>query len=172
LGAESQRLFFALDPDPETRNRLVRAQRSLDLSGRRVPAANIHMTLAFLGNVPVSQLGDLCALAADLDFPPGEITLDRAGSFRKSRVGWLGCSEPPRGLETFQGMLVNALSDNGFHPDARAWKPHVTLYRDLRKPFDTIPVKPVRWRLSEFCLMHSGQCPKGVLYTAIGRWPG
>lgn len=172
MGSESKRLFFALDPDSDTRARLVRLQTSLNLAGRRVPAANIHMTLAFLGNVPVSRLDDLCSLAAKLDFPLCEMTLDIAGSFRKSRVGWLGCSHPMPELEAFQDTLVNALSEGGFAPDARAWKPHVTLYRDLRKPVGTMPVKPVRWRLTEFCLMHSGQCPKGVLYTPIGRWPG
>ncbi len=46
------RLFFALWPDPPTRTALAMLVDGLPLvGGRRVPAENLHLTLAFLGNV-------------------------------------------------------------------------------------------------------------------------
>jgi len=172
LNTESRRLFFALDPDPRTRERFVQLQAALDWPGRRVPAANLHMTLAFLGNVPVSALADLCALAQGLDFPAPLVRLDCAGSFRKSRVGWVGCARPPEALTTFQAELAGSLEQGGFRPDRRAWHPHVTLYRDLRNNPGSMDTEPVEWQPETFCLMHSGQCPRGVVYTVVGRWPG
>lgn len=171
MGGKSQRLFFALDPDPGVRERFISLQTSLNVPARRVPPANLHMTLAFLGDVPVSALQNLCGLAANIKFSACEIQIDCAGAFPKSRVGWLGCTRPPASLTDFQARLADALIDGGFKPDNRSWKPHVTLYRDLRKPFETIPIDPVRWKPKSFCLMHSGQCRKGVIYTIVGRWP-
>ena len=47
---ENQRLFFALWPDEDARERLATVARD-DSTGRWVSRDNLHVTLAFLGAV-------------------------------------------------------------------------------------------------------------------------
>jgi 2'-5' RNA ligase len=73
-------------------------------------------------------------------------------------------------LLAFQAELARTLENQGFRSDTRPWEPHVTLYRDLRNRCATMDIEPVVWRPREFCLMQSGRCPKGVVYTVVERW--
>ena len=55
------RLFFALWPEPDTQRRWHEELASYvkPLGGRRVPAENLHLTLAFLGEVPGTRINAL-----------------------------------------------------------------------------------------------------------------
>ncbi|MEK7758301.1 MAG: 2'-5' RNA ligase family protein, partial [Pseudomonadota bacterium] len=57
---ETQRLFFALWPDPVLQQRLAQAAEALlpRAAGRRVRAENLHCTLVFLGAVEAALPGD------------------------------------------------------------------------------------------------------------------
>ena len=133
--------------------------------------ANIHMTLVFLGDVRVERISCLQEIAAGLSFPEFEIVLDITGRFQKAAVGWLGCSLVPDILTGFQAILIQQLQTAGFEPDTRAWTPHITLYRNLRKPFETIEFEALKWKPRGFCLMQSGHDSSGLIYQSIGRWP-
>ena len=138
--------------------------------GRAIDPAAFHITLAFLGNVPVDDIPRLLKLADRMAFPACSLTLDVSGRFKRARVGWLGCTEVPGLLLEFQALLVSRLGAGGFETDSRHWKPHITLYRNLRKPCANIDIEAVRWELEGFCLMQSLQDRNGVSYRSIGRW--
>jgi RNA 2',3'-cyclic 3'-phosphodiesterase len=59
----SLRLFFALWPGTQEQQALLRASAPAvaDSAGRPIPAANLHATLAFLGNVAAARLPQLRA---------------------------------------------------------------------------------------------------------------
>ena len=171
MSGESTRLFFALNPDPSTRARLAQIQSELRLRGRPVAVKNLHMTLAFLGTVHSSRIPTLHKIAAAMVFPDFELVLDIADRFDKAGIGWLGCARVAPALSGFQLALVQQLQDAGFKTENREWTPHITLYRNLRKPFETIGFDAVKWRPAGFCLMESRHQRSGMIYLPIGHWP-
>ncbi len=164
------RLFFALDPDERVRQRLGRIQADLALPARRVPLPNLHITLAFLGDVAAADIGRLQTLAGTVDLPAVRLMLDRLGWFPRAGVAWLGCARPPPALSEFQQALTRCLLREGFAPDTRAWQPHVTLYRNLRTRWEKIPFEAVAWPLQGFCLLRSTSAERGPRYEPLGHW--
>jgi hypothetical protein len=55
-----------------------------------VAADNLHLTLAFLGEVSADKQRALAALAGRIRQPGFTLTLDDAGQWLRSRVVWLG----------------------------------------------------------------------------------
>ena len=100
---DTLRLFFALWPDPAVREQLAKQQQHI--SGRRVPADNLHLTLAFLGVQPRSLLPSLEAALDTLALPALQLTIDRLGYFSKPRIAWAGPSTPPAALMSMQQGL-------------------------------------------------------------------
>jgi 2'-5' RNA ligase len=150
---------------------MTRIQSGLTIVARPVRPANFHITLVFLGNIAISRVAELLEIAGTLKFPDFVIRLDTLGSFRKSGVEWLGCSEVPGSLVAFQASLSARLEAAGFSSDIRSWKPHVTLYRDLRTAPATMEFEALNWKPERFCLMQSGQDRNGVFYQRLGQWP-
>ena len=159
-----------MEMDDGIRRRVARLQQELSLSARKVPAANFHATLVFLGQQPASAFDAFIAAADGHEAPLDPITLDRVSKFRRSRVVWLGCSDLPASWSLFQQNLVTQLSSSGYRPERREWRLHITLYRDLRKPLTTLSVDALSWRCKSFSLMESISTPQGVRYRPISRW--
>lgn len=81
----TRRLFFARWPDDATRVALESARNALfPLAGRPVEAANLHVTLAFLGSADETRLPALCALTGAVD--AGSVIVDRLEHWQKPRV--------------------------------------------------------------------------------------
>jgi 2'-5' RNA ligase len=166
----TQRLFFALLPGPAVRRSVAHIQRRLDCKARAVSPEQFHITLAFLGNQPQGKVTALKSLAASLDFEPCELQLDRIGTFRRAGVLWLGATTIPPALQAFQRALSDGLEATGIDYDQKQWKPHLTLYRRLRKPHASITFEAVPWRLKGFALVESVGVRNGVRYDNLGRW--
>ena len=92
------RLFFAIWPDDPGVDRLRALAESLAprVGGRPVPRDNIHLTLAFLGDLDDERAA--IAASAPIEGKALDLSLDRLGSFRKARVAWAGSTRPPAGL--------------------------------------------------------------------------
>jgi 2'-5' RNA ligase len=171
LSKASVRLFFALWPDAAIRRQLIELQSRLPAQGRRVPPRRLHLTLAFLGEVRLAQLPQLRRIAARFTLPTEPLLLDRLGWFERAGVGWLGCCAVAPAWASFAGDLMSELDAAGFRHEDRPWQPHVTLYRDLRKPFEMIRFEAVQWTAESFCLVLSQHHFMGLGYTRIGTWP-
>lgn len=165
------RLFFALWPGPAERARLVELQNRLAAPGRRIAAERLHLTLAFLGEVERARLDTLASLAALFCVPTEALVLDRLGWFEQAGSGWLGCNQAPVAWTGQVRALNERLAESGFRVDRRDWVPHVTLYRNLRKPFDMITVEAVQWTPEVLCLVRSDRLESGPKYTVLRRWP-
>ena len=164
------RLFFALWPDEPARAALAPLARrvALEGGGRAVPGANLHLTLAFLGDVPQDRVDAAKAAASGIRGDRFELVLDRTGAFRRSGVGWAGPAKAPGELVTLQSALDSALRASGFALEDRPFAPHLTLARKLVRPVATTQIEPVAWRVTRFALVASAR-EKGA-YRDVAIW--
>jgi len=167
------RLFFALYPDPDTRraiHALTGAVTGRD--GRRVPADNIHLTLAFLGHLEPAAVDCVCAGADRLSGSGFELALDTLGHWQRPQVAWLGASRVPDALRALAAGLAAVQAGCGLAADEREYSPHVTLLRKARRPLPATGLAlTVAWRADSFVLMDSVSGAGGVSYTVRREWP-
>jgi 2'-5' RNA ligase len=167
---KSHRLFFALQPNEPVRKAVSAVQKTCGAEGRAVPAANFHVTLAFLGMQDAAVIPKVCEVANSLSFQPCKVTLDRFGRFKRAGVLWLGAGQVPASLAAFQHNLVSALLAAGIGYDRKSWKFHLTLYRKMRTMPPTMAPVAIHWPLEGFSLVESISVNRGVEYHDIASW--
>lgn len=170
---DSRRLFFALWPDDPLRARLRRAVRpAVQLAGGRpVLPADLHLTLAFLGQVPESRLDDVLTAGASVSMPPIRLELDRFGCFPRAGVFWLGPERTPAALTDFVVALWHSLEPLGLMGRG-VFRAHVTLCRKVRRAPALPAPWPVVWLAREFVLAESLTVPERRRhYRVLERFP-
>jgi len=173
--APSLRVFFALWPDANARERLAAA--ALDVAaqtkGVAPPAANLHVTLAFIGDVAPERIGALCGIGASVaaSAAPFVLALDCAGTFRGTGIAWAGASSLPSSLVELALDLAAGLLAEGFPVEQRAFTPHVTLARRARTPSLARLPAPIAWKVTRFALDASESGRYGTRYRELAAWP-
>lgn len=151
----TRRLFFALWPDDDVRAGIVARREQLGrLTRRRVPDHNLHLTLLFLGDQPVEWMDDVQAAAGQVSGNPCALILDRFGWFAGARVAWLG-GEAPQELVDLVDSLKEAIEPLGLRFDALPFRPHITLFRQVRQRPHFPAIEPLEWSIREFALIES-----------------
>jgi 2'-5' RNA ligase len=151
------RLFFAVWPDAEAAKRLATLAGAVvgRIGGRAVPADNIHLTLAFLGDVPEERVPQLESIARSVPGRIFNLRLDRLGSFKQARVGWIGCEAMHPDLVALERELAQGLRAAGFGLDDRPFAPHVTLARKIERRLGPEATEPIEWRANAFELVRT-----------------
>ena len=163
------RLFFALQPSSDDLDRLARALPDDLDAGRVIPRENLHVTLAFLGDVDTELEAAAREAAAGVQAPPVTLSFTALAHWSGSRTRVLVPEAIPAEAQTLRGELARRLRERGVPFDARIWRPHLTVARKAR-PAEEVPVEPLLFRFREFVLVHSRTDPAGARYVAIGRW--
>ncbi|MCZ6536642.1 MAG: RNA 2',3'-cyclic phosphodiesterase [Gammaproteobacteria bacterium] len=171
-----RRLFFALWPDQVLRSQLSEvtrhARRKLSEAGARtVDTANIHITLAFLGNVPDGQYQCVARSAGRVQASRFDLLLDRWGFFRRAQVCYLTSAAVPGELERLVGRLWDVAESCGLKPDPRPYQPHLTLARKVTARLDLPAPESVLWTPADFVLVSSETRSGGPVYRVLQRWP-
>jgi 2'-5' RNA ligase len=171
------RLFFGLGLDQQAALALDSwRSRQLLCDGRPVPAANFHLTLAFIGELAPAKLDSLSAaadeLVASVEQGPGSILIDQLGYWPRPGILWAGPSRWPQELARLAGALQQLAQRYGARRDKRAFQPHVTLFRNCQSP-PTAPPAPPAVRVDCDCLSlyESRQQRSGVSYQSLIDWP-
>ncbi len=178
----SLRAFVALAFDADARSALTRAtallQREPWAEGVRwVPAANLHLTLRFLGDIAQETVpGVLDALSARLDrIEPFGCALDSVALFptrARPRAISAGLTEA-NALGELALMVEEAVVRAGHAPETRGFRAHITLGRlrrraerkiDLAVELEQTPVA-----VREIVLLKSTLDPGGARYSVLGR---
>lgn len=171
--SEPKRLFFAIELPDEVREQIIawRAGHFSPDDGRPVAAANLHLTLAFLGEVSASKQQALSQLAGRIRQPGFTLRLDDAGQWLRSRVVWLGMRQPPRGLLQLANMLRAQAARSGCYQSPQPFHPHITLLRDASHAV-AIPAPGFCWSfpVTEFALYASSFKRGRTRYTQLQRW--
>jgi 2'-5' RNA ligase len=170
-----KRCFVALAPDDAVRTALADAAAAPRIKGLRLtPAANLHLTLKFLGNVHDDDVPDVIeALHLGVDgVEPFDMVITGVLYLphqRRPRVLAAGL-EPDPALMRLQKQTEHALAAVGYPPEQRAFRPHITLGRfksPPRKPLPEIELAPHRCRIAHATLMASQLTADGPIYTPL-----
>lgn len=172
--SEPKRLFFAIELPGAIREPIVhwRAEQFPAEAGRPVAAENLHLTLAFLGDVSAEKQQALSQLAGRIRQPGFTLKLDDAGQWLRSRVVWLGMRQPPRGLLQLANMLRAQAARSGCYQSPQPFHPHITLLRDAGHAVP-IPHRALaghfRSRSSLFTPLHSHEDARVIRSCNAGR---
>jgi 2'-5' RNA ligase len=132
-------LFVALDPPERIVDGIVSWQAVQAGDGgrlRAVPAESLHLTLAFLGDCPLTaidpieeSLEGLAAEPVEGSVLPDPIPVPR----RRPRLFALGVESP--GAERLQVEVTRRLGGIGiYRPERRPFWPHLTVFRVRKRP--------------------------------------
>lgn len=172
---ETARVFFALWPPPEVARQLSAVADSFAqcAGGRTTREATIHLTLAFIGDVPLERLADLEHAARNVRAESFDLTLDRFGLWQHNRIFWAGSSVVPPALVDLASALSAALQAAGFEvADAhRNFTPHVTLVRKVKVLAAPLPPdQALPWRSTKFVLVRSDLSASGASYQTLAEF--
>lgn len=133
------RTFIAFEFDELLKRRISLIQsklKDLSLRGRWTPDDNFHITLKFLGDITIEeskkieeQLSSVLTL-----FSPVNLSLDNIGFFsgdKDMRVLFLGLKGETRTLEKINREVEISMEKLGFSREKRAFRPHITLGRNV-----------------------------------------
>jgi 2'-5' RNA ligase len=168
-----RRLFFALWPPAAVATRLhelaLAAQRTC--GGRAMRRDTLHVTLAFLGAIPVARVAQAEAAADAVAGERFELELNRLACWKHKRIVWAGGGEMPPALDGLAAHLALNLRTAGFVLDARRFALHATLLRnaDCVAPLPDVQ-QPIRWPVDDFALVESHGGPGGSRYEVVRRW--
>ena len=174
----TRRLFFALWPHEKQRQGLARAtaKAARRCGGRPVPAANLHVTLAFLGSVPRPRVEALKAIAqrAAEAFSQDVPLVLRFSALvhwpRQQILCALGAQEPPL-AQALSDALKDAAAAAGFTPDLKPFHAHVTVARKVAHAPPRRVLHPLLWRCDSFALVDSRTEAGGPIYSVIESYP-
>lgn len=174
-GRERLRLFVALLLPDATVSSLVEWQQSelVRPAVRVVPPANLHVTLAFIGERPTAELeaitGAVRAAAGESSKP-----VLAAVRYRETRsVGMIVLSDEDGRAGQLASRVFDGLEGLGvYEREHREWLPHVTVARFRERPRLDPPL-PALGRVvsSEIAVMISRLRPSGAQYEVVESVP-
>src|SRR6478609_7178659 len=166
------RLFVAIRPPQAIRRSLLEATGGID-GARWQDDEQLHLTLAFAGEVDKAQADGLIETLAEVESGVFALEVAGVGHFERKRrpaAVWarVPLTDP---LAQLQRRVERAARRAGLAPERRAYRPHVTLARlpraagpvgDWLARHGTLRAGP--WDVAGFTLYESHLRPEGPLY--------
>jgi 2'-5' RNA ligase len=168
-GDERLRLFCALRLPEDILDRLEPWQAEHLRDGRTVPREHLHVTLAFLGGRPASELPAIAAALEAAARGAGEIVLS-ARRYRETRsVGMLVLDDASGEGGRLADKLFDGLEALGvYERERRPWLPHVTVLRFRAAPKLAPPVPDLgSFSPSDAAVYISRLRPSGAQYDVL-----
>mgnify|MGYP003857723959 CR=1 FL=1 len=175
----AKRLFIALELPESCRKTL--ADLATPIRGVRWLAADqLHLTLAFLGEVGDAMELRLGEKLAEVRVPPFILPVEGVGAFGGLRpsIIWAGVGTGHPHLFALHKRVHDALFAAGFDPELRAFHPHVTLARLKNVAAPTLRPFLKKHASDEFCALEvtsfavisSRPGSDGSIYTVEARY--
>ena len=179
--ADAIRTFICIEVPETIKNRIERLQHELRKTQAQVSwtrAANIHLTIKFLGDIEAGQVNAVRVAVerATTGINGFEIEVNGAGCFpsiKNPRVLWVGLDQIPDELRKLQRNVEDELAREGFEREPKKFSPHLTIAR-IRSPHSAQSLaekliatgfEPETFRASEVIVMRSDLKPSGPIYT-------
>jgi 2'-5' RNA ligase len=163
---DSVRLFLALWPIDAVRDQL-RAWRDAwtwPRGATPVHTDKLHVTLHFLGNQPTARLPEFLD-GLQVPFSPFNLQFGRP-ELMHGGIAWLAPHREPQGLLDLHARLSDALVALGLTPEARAYRPHVTMARRASGAIVPAAGPAIDWTVAGYALVES----RGGTYTVLKKY--
>ena len=164
------RLFIAICFPDNILNALQKTMQGLRAEGVRGNYSrrdNLHLTLAFLGEV--DSPGRICRTMREVSAPEMELMLQGSGRFRD--LYWIGLAENPE-LTRYAAALREALGSAGIDYDSKPFRPHITMVRRIE--YDgriQAAIPQEHFTVKKISLMKSERTGGRLTYTEICAVP-
>jgi RNA 2',3'-cyclic 3'-phosphodiesterase len=171
----AKRLFVSIELPESITKRL--AELDPHLRGVRwLEPRQMHLTLAFLGNVPAEIQETLSEKLQAISWKPFFLPLIGLGTFPSKgwpKIIWIGVGSGHPHLFQLHKRVQEAILAAGLEPDLRSFHPHVTLARcrdvspQTIRPFlkSHAAFDAGLIHVESFCLNSSQLTPAGSVYT-------
>ncbi len=124
------RLFYALMPSEEMVDALQAVMGGVS-GARWQTAAQLHLTLRFVGEVPAKLADELAFALVQRLGPLPSVSLHGVGHFEKHNVPdtlWIGV-RPAEPIASLHRKFDHICQTVGLEPERRAYVPHITVAR-------------------------------------------
>jgi len=169
------RLFVAIRPPAEVRDTLLDATGGID-GARWQDETQLHLTLAFAGEVDRARADELVEALAGVESAPFPLEVAGVGHFEhKGAVSAVWARVPRTApLAQLHGRVERACRQAGIETERRAYRPHVTLARlgraagpigDWLARHGTLRAGP--WQATGFTLYESHTGHDGAHYEPL-----
>ncbi|AWR95085.1 RNA 2',3'-cyclic phosphodiesterase [Acidianus brierleyi] len=175
------RLFIAVEiKQIPTILSLINSIKQTNADVKLVDPENIHLTLAFLGEVEDLKLSRIEDSMNSVKFSKFNIVLRGTGAFpsiSRPRVVWIGIEKGFNNMKDIRAQLVSNLKLNGIKPeDDKEFVPHITIGR-VKGPrnlseLSSFIIKNANelygeMEVNEIKLFKSTLTPKGPIYEVL-----
>jgi 2'-5' RNA ligase len=128
IEASTQRLFLAFElPDSVVQQVMAWQQQNMPPGVYPEPATNLHMTIAFLGEMEDSMLPELQKAISEID--PSQVTLSGPIEYRElDKLAFLALQDGG-GNEIVEQLNKRLYDLMGYQPQFKPWLPHITVWR-------------------------------------------
>lgn len=179
------RTFIAIELTSEVRARVAQHIACLrhelpDVRASWSREDNLHLTLKFLGNVPVADIPKVsdAVASATKSVSSFELTFSDCGAFPprgRPSVLWLGTQGS--GLQILHTAIEEELAEAGFARESRPFHPHLTIARlrqsagarELAELHQNLGFARISLAVSEVVVFRSELLKQGSKHTAISR---
>ena len=163
------RLFLALWPGAAQQAPIAQAQHAWAWPPRaRCHApADWHVTLHFIGQVPLQRLAGIRA-GLQVTAPPCELVLDQPALWPHGLAVCEATATPPA-LAQLHARLGDALRALALPVDSRPWRPHLTLARNAQGAVPPGAMAPVCLPVMDYVLAASTGHPQ-QRYEILARY--
>ena len=160
------RLFIAICLSDEMKKALISCMHDLKkqgVEGNYVPAQNLHMTLAFIGEYDAP--GKVKRVISRVPMPEFRLSLSEKGNF--GNILWAGVKGNQK-LKTYVKELRAALKEEGIPFENDKFVPHITLIRKVsaKKPYQ-VRLGKALMTVKRASLMKSEQKGGKVVYQEL-----
>ncbi|MBI2832151.1 MAG: RNA 2',3'-cyclic phosphodiesterase [Chloroflexi bacterium] len=185
---ETIRSFIAIELPDKLKDELIRLQSALKTKGsfpvRWVSPQNTHLTLKFLGDVPMDKIDAITGAMAQAveEVTRFRLEVRELGVFpnpRRPQIAWVGLAGELDKLNLLQKRIETGMKPLGFPPENRGFTAHLTLARvrdhatpEERQQFGQL-IAASRFEattsidVDAINLMRSQLTPEGPVYTRI-----
>ena len=179
-----KRTFLAVELPHEVKQVAIQLQTTVEAKPKVVKwvkAANIHLTLKFIGPTPEEEMPKINAAVAGAvkGYRDIKLRVNGTGVFPKPqrpRILWLGVEGDVEPLRELVTAINGALNKMGYPAEERLYTPHITIAR-IKYPQKVTPdvttflnceYEPVDVSVENVKFFQSDLVPGGPIYTLLG----